>query len=617
MDRSTPGLRLEAITPPRQKIMPIWRTICPVDRSFIQGIIEDVVMLTETPVDWIFLRTAAELWDPQHAVFNFQGTELAPTIEDQLSTLLGIPVQEVHQELHQGWDHDIRITWLLDWTLLRALTPSTGSYQRDACHGFLLLIFGTLLFPYAPNLIDRAIAQVVLQAVGGHSYVGALLAETVRSLDYVREGPTSPQRPQTVPILRAAPAVAPEVESSTQAAMHAELHSIREERDRLRCELVYSRAEVANYRELQTELARARARITALDLEIARLSATASSSTGTTAKSHWSTTGLSGGTFGIPTAFDFNHYTHITLGVFGSPADIRTTFAADSTTSPRRHPRHRARRQYRNASRPKSSVIKFQIVTSAANMAEMMALLRGPNRASSNSTPPFAHESTVDPTPWALSTFAPGDDIAPAPTTPAQVSTVHPADLFQPQPTIPAVAPLPSPIRAHPGYGLYYTPTNSPPYVKCPRSSPFQSTETFPFLTLQSHGGLPYQFPPTLNIPPLEPCTPSHVDPVAPPTTFLSEAETEQERRMRRIEETIRALQASETRPDNNYGDCSLFPSMRLPSKVKISEFKTYEGMIDPRHHLRHYRGKMLQYWNYEEFIIHSFQDSLKGSALD
>ncbi|PKI52781.1 hypothetical protein CRG98_026816 [Punica granatum] len=37
----------------------------------------------------------------------------------------------------------------------------------------------------------------------------------------------------------------------------------------------------------------------------------------------------------------------------------------------------------------------------------------------------------------------------------------------------------------------------------------------------------------------------------------------------------------------------------------------------DPRHHLRHYRGKMLQYWEYEEFIIHSFQDSLTGPALD
>ncbi|PKI68882.1 hypothetical protein CRG98_010737 [Punica granatum] len=306
--------------------MRIWRTLRPVDRSFIQGIIGDMVMLAETPVDWIFLRTAAEFWDPQHAVFNFQGTELAPTIEEytaliqrptpttqgifvpnpfavirsQLSTLLGIPVQELHQELHQGWDHD-----------------------RDACHGFLLLIFGTLLFPYAPNLIDGAIAQVVLQAVGGHSYVEALLAETVRSLDYVREvrrgrmrgsphllivwllahirpfcsshpfsyiaderslierlvpfysqGPTSPQRSQTAPMPRAASTSTPEAESSTQAAMRAELHSIREERDRIRCELVDSRAEVADFRELQTELARARPRIATLVREMACLSAT-------------------------------------------------------------------------------------------------------------------------------------------------------------------------------------------------------------------------------------------------------------------------------------------------------------------------------------------------------
>ncbi|PKI60252.1 hypothetical protein CRG98_019357 [Punica granatum] len=64
-------------------------------------------------------------------------------------------------------------------------------------------------------------------------------------------------------------------------------------------------------------------------------------------------------------------------------------------------------------------------------------------------------------------------------------------------------------------------------------------------------------------------------------------------------------------------GDCSLFPGMRLSPKFKIPEFKTYGGTTDPRHHLRHYRGKMLQYWEYEEFVIHSFQDSLSGSALD
>ncbi|PKI41310.1 hypothetical protein CRG98_038296 [Punica granatum] len=44
------------------------------------------------------------------------------------------------------------------------------------------------------------------------------------------------------------------------------------------------------------------------------------------------------------------------------------------------------------------------------------------------------------------------------------------------------------------------------------------------------------------------------------------------------MEETIRALQANEARPEAGYGDCSLFPGMRLPSKFKIPEFKTYEG---------------------------------------
>ncbi|OWM91085.1 hypothetical protein CDL15_Pgr028137 [Punica granatum] len=53
--------------------------------------------------------------------------------------------------------------------------------------------------------------------------------------------------------------------------MRTELRAIREERDRLRCKLVDSRAEVADYRELQTELARARARVAHLDREIAHL----------------------------------------------------------------------------------------------------------------------------------------------------------------------------------------------------------------------------------------------------------------------------------------------------------------------------------------------------------
>ncbi|PKI32696.1 hypothetical protein CRG98_046913 [Punica granatum] len=277
MDRPIPDLRLEAITPPRQDIMRIWRTLRPVDRAFIQGISGDVVVLTET------LR----------------------------------------------WDQGIRIAWLSDWMLLRAMAPTTASYQRDACHGFLLLIFGTLLFPYSPNLIDGAIAQVVLQAVirqlGGLKDIPAetdrlpfriqwadststapawflQIREIRRQRDasviqrlYFPEHPTddvrvfsatsayvarfyarglaSPQPSHTALTPRATSTLAPEAGSSTQAAMHAELRAIRKERDRLRCELVDSRAEVADYRELQTELTRARARVAHLDREMARLGA--------------------------------------------------------------------------------------------------------------------------------------------------------------------------------------------------------------------------------------------------------------------------------------------------------------------------------------------------------
>ncbi|PKI47117.1 hypothetical protein CRG98_032486 [Punica granatum] len=55
--------------------------------------------------------------------------------------------------------------------------------------------------------------------------------------------------------------------------MHAELRAVREERDRLCCELIDSRAEVADYREVQTQLTRARARVAHLDREMARLDA--------------------------------------------------------------------------------------------------------------------------------------------------------------------------------------------------------------------------------------------------------------------------------------------------------------------------------------------------------
>ncbi|PKI35648.1 hypothetical protein CRG98_043960 [Punica granatum] len=53
----------------------------------------------------------------------------------------------------------------------------------------------------------------------------------------------------------------------------------------------------------------------------------------------------------------------------------------------------------------------------ATNMAELLALLRGPNRASSSSTPPPGQGPTVDQTPWVPSTQAPENMDTPAPPT--------------------------------------------------------------------------------------------------------------------------------------------------------------------------------------------------------
>ncbi|PKI60087.1 hypothetical protein CRG98_019522 [Punica granatum] len=221
------------------------------------------------------------------------------------------------------------------------------------------------------------------------------------------------------------------------------------------------------------------------------------------------------------------------------------------------------------------------------NMAELFALLRGPNRASSSSTPPSGQGSTIDPTSWIPPTQVSEATDAPAPPT-MNTSTVHLFTSPFPPPPAPSAVPLPPaaflsseqalsappPVSMSALAAVYTVP---PPMVFPASSAPapthFQAAELPPYPSLQPHVGLPYQAPPPINTTFLEPSTPTHA--------------------------------------------AYLFSGMRLPSKVKIPKFRIYEGTTDPQHHLRHYQGKMLQYWDYEEFVIHSFQDSLSGSALD
>ncbi|PKI41950.1 hypothetical protein CRG98_037657 [Punica granatum] len=449
MDRSAPGLRLEAIALPRQEILHIWRTFRSVARAFVQDIIGHVVMLTEAPV---------------------------------------------HQELHQGWDQGIRIAWLSDWTLLRALTPSTASYQRDACHRFLLLIFGTLLFPYTPNRIDGAIAQVVLQAVGGHSYVEALLAETVRSLDYVREVRHGMMRgsPHLLQIWLLA-----HVRPFCSSHPFSNIADERSLIERLVPVFPPPECSFSEWRYFWCKLTPARF------LWVARWNPSSPMITGCPGivgiplLSHLGSTLIfpgRGASDGVSSSTSSNR----DLGPAGGPPK---RYVGPSAGKGRRGPPplgladalilpslgptllsvgHRAQRDVglrilpaysgalpthlppptsSGAPLPQVSLLSSasddqapitalegtvnQLAASmAANMAELFALLRGPNRASSSSTPPPGQGPTVDPIPWVPPTQVPENIDALAPPT-LHTSVAHPFTSPFPPPPAPTTVPLP------------------------------------------------------------------------------------------------------------------------------------------------------------------------------
>ncbi|PKI32301.1 hypothetical protein CRG98_047310 [Punica granatum] len=273
----------------------------------------------------------------------------------------------------------------------------------------------------------------------------------------------------------------------------------------------------------------------------------------------------------------------------------------------------------------------------AANIAEMMPLLRHLNRASSSSTPPLAQRSTVDPTPWFPLTHMPEGNIADAlvptviptlvpPST--HLSAIYLVDTLQLLSTIltfvslsPMTIPMldsamfaPSPVSV-PAPATIYTVLSPMVFLASSAPVPIQATKPFPFPTLQPYIGLPNHAPPPINIHFPEPGTLTHATLVAPPTNFLPEAKTEQERRMRKMEETIRALQVGDPRHSTSHLDLTLFPGMRLPPKIKILNFQKFDRTKDLRHHLCYYHGKMLQYWDYEQFVIATFQESLSGPA--
>ncbi|PKI64653.1 hypothetical protein CRG98_014942 [Punica granatum] len=200
----------------------------------------------------------------------------------------------------------------------------------------------------------------------------------------------------------------------------------------------------------------------------------------------------------------------------------------------------------------------------AANMAELMSLLRNPNRASSSFAP--GHGPTINPTPGIPSTRTPEDAEAPdasLPPPPAPTAnTFPPATFLTPDQGIstPQPAPVTVPVPVY----------TAPPPIVTSTFALAHTAESAPYQAPQPNIGLPHKAPPPLNIAFSKPGTPAHAALIAPPTNFL--------RWVKKLEEMVKALQPKEARVDSSFVDWGLFPSMHLPLMIKIPEFQRYDG---------------------------------------
>ncbi|PKI66316.1 hypothetical protein CRG98_013278 [Punica granatum] len=317
MDRSHPCLSLDVIITPSADITRLWNTFRPIDRAFLRLIIGDLQLLVDSPIDWTLLRTAISFWDIQHVVFNFQGTELTPTVEEYEALIQRpMPTRDiVVPNQMKGSPHLLQI-WLIahikpfglshpfsyitdersliarllhvfqpfernysDWRqFMEDLTPAQflwaarwnpGSPMAIECPSVVESSDNSAayrIFPPKWTALLTCSCGQTLQLCSHRGFYESEKLDACGELALVH-------KPRTAPIPRAPSVSIPNAESSAQAAVRTELQSIREERDRLRCELVDTRADFAEHRELQRELAHARVHIANHEQEIARLSA--------------------------------------------------------------------------------------------------------------------------------------------------------------------------------------------------------------------------------------------------------------------------------------------------------------------------------------------------------
>ncbi|XP_057443426.1 uncharacterized protein LOC130735472 [Lotus japonicus] len=97
----------------------------------------------------------------------------------------------------------------------------------------------------------------------------------------------------------------------------------------------------------------------------------------------------------------------------------------------------------------------------------------------------------------------------------------------------------------------------------------------------------------------------------------VSEEEAKMMSKMEILEQKVRAMQGMESYGSLDMQSFYLFPDMEIPPKFKVPDFEKFEGRSDPVIHLTMYARSMAAYYQNEKLMIHCFQHSLTGGALN
>jgi len=83
------------------------------------------------------------------------------------------------------------------------------------------------------------------------------------------------------------------------------------------------------------------------------------------------------------------------------------------------------------------------------------------------------------------------------------------------------------------------------------------------------------------------------------------------------LEESLRMIEGASVCEFGDAAGLCLVPDVVIPPKFKVPEFEKYKGTTCPKSHLVMYCRKMATYAHDEKLLMHFFQESLTGTALN